>query len=102
MKKYILYVGLNDKDEKVQIISTDTAKDIIAMVCGDCTVYEAQGRYTHAGGDVVTEATLCVELLFKTEEEVKQMVYLLKSKECGLNQESIAVQCIDLVTCDLW
>lgn len=34
-KEYILYIGLNDKDEYRQIISTEEAQEIINAICND-------------------------------------------------------------------
>lgn len=99
MNKLVLYIGLLDKDEKVQIISTEEAKMIVANTVGDCTITEAQGRYTHESGEKVTEPTLIVEMLFKNKTELKSDVAYLKKV---LNQESIAFQEIKLEECDLW
>ncbi len=99
MNKLVLYIGLLDKDSKVQIISTEEAKMIVADCVGDCTISEAQGRYTHTNGEKVTEPTLIVEMLFKDKAELKSDVAYLKK---ALNQESIAFQEIALAECDLW
>lgn len=59
--KFNLYIGLNDKDSKVQEIST------IDAICGDCTITEGKGLYTprrHTG---------------------------INSIKAALNQESVAV-----------
>lgn len=41
--KFNLYIGLNDKDSKVQEISTIDAYKIIGAICGDCTITEGKG-----------------------------------------------------------
>lgn len=88
LNKFSLYVGLNDKDLKYQTIPTEQAKNIVNNVCGDCSIQEITGYYTHENGEKVKENTLKVELLFKEFDEVKLYVTDLKRI---LNQESIAV-----------
>ena len=85
MKKFTLYMGLNDKDAKVQVISTIEAykvvSNIIAKDFGGGTIFEAQGIYKHA-----------------EEPQIKALVAELKKI---FNQESIAVQVED-INSDLW
>ena len=88
LNKFNLYVGLNDKDTKIQEVTTEQAKDIVNNVCGDCSIQEITGYYTHDNGEKVKENTLKVELLFKSEDEVRLYCQDLKKL---LNQESIAV-----------
>lgn len=93
MEKFTLYLGLNDKDTKKQEITTKEAytfvSKIIARDFGGGTIYEAQGVYTHEGGEIVEEKTLRIELLFTTWEKVKTFVGTLKR---AFNQESVIVQ----------
>lgn len=56
--KYTLYIGLNDKDSKVQEISTLDAYKMIGALVGDCTIQEGRGLYTHQDGTTVLESTL--------------------------------------------
>ena len=86
---YVMYVGLNDQDTKKQEVTTESALNTIGEVVGDCTMSMAQGRFTHANGEIVRENTVKVELFEKEEAEIRQYCELLKS---FLNQESIAVQ----------
>ena len=62
MKKFTLYMGLIDKDAKVQVISTIEAykvvSNIIAKDFGGGTIFEAQGIYKHDDGKIVFEKTL--------------------------------------------
>ena len=92
MKKHILYVGLKDKDSKKQVITTTRAKNIIAGICGDCTLSDSTGVYTHNNGKQVKEHTIRVELLFKAEKDVKRMAQDIKAK---LNQESIGYEVVN-------
>lgn len=88
MTQYTLYIGLNDKDTKTQIIGTLDAYHIVNRICGDATIKECKGIYTHEDGTVVIENSLEVMMLFKTENDIRRMVAELKKI---LNQESIAV-----------
>ena len=87
--KYTLYIGLNDKDSKVQEISTLDAYKIIGALVGDCTIQEARGLYTHQDGTTVLETTLIVQIIdFSGALDVAPLVELIKT---ALNQESVAV-----------
>ena len=102
MKKFTLYMGLNDKDAKVQVISTIEAykvvSNIIAKDFGGGTIFEAHGIYKHDDGKIVFEKTLRIEILFAEEPQIKALVAELKKI---FNQESIAVQVED-INSDLW
>ena len=102
MKKFTLYMGLNDKDAKVQVISTIEAykvvSNIIAKDFGGGTIFESQGIYKHDDGKIVFEKTLRIEILFAEEPQIKALVAELKKI---FNQESIAVQVED-INSDLW
>ena len=102
IEKYTLYVGLNDKDTKVQEIATLEAYKIINKLLlsytDGATIFEAVGIYKHEDGSFVTENTLRIELLFVERETVKTIVDILKQV---LNQESIAVQ-HEIVESELW
>lgn len=102
MKKFTLYVGLNDKDSKKQEISTEDALTfthymLLNHVDG-ATISTAKGIYKHDNGDIVTENTIRIELLFIDDETVKRIVEKLKNH---FNQESVAVQIEDVESC-LW
>lgn len=92
MKKHVLYVGLKDKETKKQEVTTSKAKNIIINVCGDCTLSDSIGAYTHEDGTTIKEKTIRVELLFKTSKEVKRMAQSIKQK---LNQETIGYEVVN-------
>lgn len=92
MKKHVLYVGLKDKNTKKQEVTTSKAKNIIINVCGDCTLSDSIGAYTHEDGTTIKEKTIRVELLFKTSKEVKRMAESIKQK---LNQETIGYEVVN-------
>lgn len=86
--QYVLYVGLNDKDVKRQIVPTDIAEEIAMETIGDCSIERIRGCYTHENGKRVYENTLKISILFRSDEEIARYIDELKHK---LNQESIAV-----------
>ena len=103
MEKFTLYVGLNDKDSKVQEISTVEAYKILENILlkhnvEGATIFEAIGIYKHEDKTFVTENTLRIELLFIDKATVKAIVDTIK---IVLNQESVAVQ-YEVVNSDLW
>ena len=93
MDKYILYVGLNDKDTKTQKIDTLSAynltNNILLNYVEGATVTQSKGIYKHNNGNVVIENTLVIELLFTDKTTVETIAKELKMV---LNQESIAIQ----------
>ena len=93
MEKYTLYLGLNDKDKKTQLISTLEAykicNNILLSYTDGATIFEANGIYKHKDGNFTIEKTLRIELLFTTKDIVDKIVSSLKR---AFNQENIAVQ----------
>lgn len=93
MNKITLFIGLNDKNTKVQEIPTSEARailaDRIAQKIGFGTVSLASGVYTHDNGETVIENTLRCE--FYTENDAPVMEFA-KWAKARLNQESIAVE----------
>lgn len=94
MRKITLYIGLNDKDTKLQEVNTLDAYKMVSNVIGvGCTITEGRGIYKHDDGTVVSEVSLVVELLdfdnTLNREWVKSKVEQIKTI---LNQESVAVQ----------
>jgi hypothetical protein len=100
--KFTLYLGLNDKDTKMQKIATVEAykivSNIIAKRFDGGTIFEAYGIYRHDDGTIVKETTLRIELLFVERAAVKEFVNTLKEI---FNQESIAVD-ESPITSELW
>lgn len=100
--KFTLYLGLNDKDTKMQKIATIEAykivSNIIAKRFSGGTIFEADGIYRHEDGTVVIEKTLRIELLFAEDSAVKNFVDELKMI---FNQESVAVQ-KEFINSELW
>lgn len=93
MKKFTLYLGLNDKETKCQKIATVEAYKIVSNMIAarfdGGTIFEANGIYKHDNGTIVTEKTLRIEILFAEKPQIIEFVNMLK---IVFNQESIAVQ----------
>lgn len=93
--KYTFFVGLADKDSKVQVINTIDAERIIERTFAKygvdgATITGARGIYVHESGEVVTEETICVQVFeFGDAVPVRDICTDLKAL---LNQESIAVE----------
>lgn len=96
MKKFILYVGLNDQETKQQEITTvdayKVATNIFVATTGGATITEARGVYTHDDGTIVVENTLRCEIFGATTEQIEKAAKQLKT---ALNQESIAIEEIE-------
>ncbi len=90
--KVTLYVGLNDRDTKTQIIPTIEALKLASSACvkytGGATIYQAVGVYTHENGEIVTENTLRIEIIEPGSGLADLVDYLKKA----LNQETIIIQ----------
>lgn len=97
MLKTSLYVGLNDKDTKKQIIIDSVAKEVIIYAIVkqklDFTLFECNGVYTHENGVAVIEKSFKIELLCFDNEKTfnEKILQVVKDLKIMLNQESIAV-----------
>ena len=92
--KHTFYIGLNDKDAKIQLIDSLTAARLVqkafAKAGTDCTIASGQGVYTHADGTITTENTLIVTV-FEFGEAIN-IVDICSDLKTMLNQECIAVE----------
>lgn len=98
MKKYTLYIGLNDKDTHNQEINTLDAYKVVSNIltaCGGATVTEGRGIYTHDDGAIVQEPTLVCTIFAAPEESVRDAALQIKT---ALNQESIAFEITDVTS----
>lgn len=94
MKKITLYIGLNDKDSKIQEVGTLDAYKTVSNIIGvGSTITEGRGIYKHKDGTVVTEVSLIVELLdFDNTLDKGWVNSKVEQIKTTLNQESVAVQ----------
>ena len=94
MRKYNIYIGLNDKDSKKQEVSTRRAKEEVIKILNNnnitgLTMYEVTGVFKHEDGTMTFEKSLKVELLEVEEVDVLKSIEELKK---ALNQESIMLE----------
>lgn len=89
--KYQLYLGLNDKDTKLQRIDTIEAYKMVENILLNnditgYTIYQARRVFKHENGTITQENTLIIEMIFVDEELVDELIQTLKTV---FNQESI-------------
>lgn len=93
MTKFILFLGLFDKDSKAQEITTlnafKIASNLVTDIVGYGTITEAMGIYTHDDGTIVNEPTLRIEITGSELEKIKRLAIALKQ---AFNQESVALE----------
>ena len=93
MKKFVMCIGLLDKDTKVQEVNTldafKVASNIFAQTTGGATITEGRGVYTHNDGTIVIEPTLVCTIYGADITSVKSAADALK---IALNQESVAIE----------
>ena len=96
MKKFILSIGLFDKDTHTLLLDVDSARSLldneVARRFDGGTTYGAMGVYRHASGELVQEPTLRVELLDTTQEAVLSLIEWAKK---AFNQESVLEEIIE-------
>lgn len=93
--KITFYVGLNDKDAKVQLIDSITASRIVERVFSrhevdGATSSFARGIYKHGDGTIITEETILVQV-FEFGEPI-DVAAICEDLKRLLNQESVAVE----------
>ena len=94
MTKFMLTIGLLDKDSKVQEMGTVHATKLVTRIViakiGFGTILDASGVYTHEDGTIVTEPSIRVEIL-DTEGTIgkDKIIELANELKIALNQESI-------------
>lgn len=90
MKKTVLYIGLNDKDTKTQIINTNdallTVSDIVLRIAEGGTIQNCIGVYTHENSVKVLENSIMI-ILYNCSD-LKAWAIISECKK-ALNQESI-------------
>lgn len=98
MKKYTLYIGLNDRDTHTQEITTLDAYKVVSNIltaCGGATITEGRGIYTHNDGTIVQETTLICAVFAAPEESIRDAAIQIKQ---ALNQESVALEISDITS----
>lgn len=102
MKKYTLYIGLNDQNSKRQEIPTREAVAIVTEILyrytDGATLYRARGIYTHDDGSKVSEETIRAEILDFAGDGAAAIMTAAQEIKRALNQESIALQTEEVVS----
>lgn len=103
MKKFVMYVGLNDKDTKRQEISTEKSIDIVCKALANqgitnLTMQQGIGIYTHQDGTKTTETSLIVTMLFV---ERVQVINAISDIKTILNQECVALETVQVKKSEL-
>lgn len=103
MEKFVLYVGLNDKDTKKQEIDTQKAINIVCNILArqgitDLTMQQGVGAYTHEDGTRTFETSLIITMLFI---ERIQVVNAISDIKTILNQECVALETIKVEKSEL-
>ena len=92
-QEYTLYIGLNDKDEYRQLISTQEAQEIIDAICiryvDGYTVTEAKGAWVDEKNMLTQENTLVYHFREADEEALKE---IMDRVIAALNQNTIMVE----------
>ena len=91
--KYIITVGLFDKDSKKLEVDPANAQALlnneVAQTFEGATVYSADGVYRHNNGETVREPSLRVELCYTTREDAVGLATWAKT---AFNQESVMLE----------
>jgi len=90
IKKYNLFLGLNDKKTKTQLINTLEAYKLLMNYFSNATITEATGFYKHNDGTVIIEKSLKIEIL--DFDNIFNLFATCETLKTLFNQESIAVQ----------
>lgn len=105
MKKYTLYIGLNDKESRNQIIETAEAVRIVRRCCWDyfdgATIQMGSGLYKHDDGGKVEENTIIVIINDYAENQKPAIMKVCAGLKKELNQESILITAETLIICNL-
>lgn len=93
MQKFVLYLGLLDKDTKNQKFTVleayKTVESMAVSMFEGATVSESHGVYKHADGTVIIEPSLRIELYDIATADIHKFADMLK---VTFNQESILVE----------
>ncbi len=91
--KYLLYIGINDKDTNLPKYTQEEAKEIVNKICtkyvGGYTVLNSDGGWIDEKGVLFREKILVYELNDASEEQIKS---ILDEAIVALNQSSILVE----------
>lgn len=105
MKQYQIYIGLNDKDTRTQIVKTETALSYIENLVCDYTdggtISTANGVYKHENGKKIIENTIIVIINDYNDTRKNAVTAIINDAKKTLNQERILLTALELSVCDL-
>lgn len=93
MKKITFYIGLQDKDTKVETIKYDEACKIIANRLVVFTIQKAQSCYQYIDGSQCFENTLIVTVFENYSDDYIKV--LVNNFKLDFNQECIGLEIVD-------
>ena len=96
MLKHVLFVGMNDKDTKVQEIAKEDAVQMILQIVIDhgfmCTIYTEgiYGVYKHEDGSIVAEQSFRIDIAGPKRSAILPMIHEIRIR---MNQECVMWEC---------
>ncbi len=91
--KYVLYIGLNDKDTYTQLIPTEEAKETVNEICAKYvdgyTVTEANGGWVDETNTLTEEMSLVYTI---SDAEESDIISIMDEVLPALNQNAILVE----------
>lgn len=98
MKKYTYYLGLNDKDTKIQEIPTEQAltevSDFVMQDLGGGSISLVTWLFAHEDGTQIKENSIKIESLGFREESV--FIAFAHRLKAFYNQESVLMEVIEV------
>lgn len=98
-KRYTISVGLNDKDENVQMFQTNELLQLVAHCCKGYGLpfssYLQDGGYVFCNGKYISEKSVCIVIVDADEKLIDEIG---KDLCAFLNQESVMV-IVDEIDC---
>lgn len=82
------YIGLEDKDTKTQLITSDDAIEIVHRLIGDSTIINARGTYNYNDGEVAYENSIIVLKIVDRVDKVL-ITETIRAFEKIFNQERV-------------
>lgn len=91
-KRYTISVGLNDKEEKKQLVQTESVLRLVKDCCKNYDMafssYLQDGGYIHDNGEFVLEKSVCIVFIDPDENMIEEIA---KDLCAFLNQESVMI-----------
>ena len=97
-QKFTIYLGLDDKDARRQIVETSDAAAAVSRLVVDrfgygTVIAGARGVYSYTGGGIASENTIIV-ILYLTPADRAAVVGLCNELKKTFNQESVGLESV--------